>query len=72
MSTIEGMISTNDRDIYQSLRMLRGHGMLREVMTKIIKDFVSKHPDLNKDFIFLYNSFNVRNTEIGGLLVFHN
>ena len=33
MSTIEGgMICTDDENVYQSLRMLRSHGMLREYL----------------------------------------
>ena len=32
MTTIEGgMVSTNDKDTYHSLRMLRSHGMVREI-----------------------------------------
>ena len=31
MSTIEGgMVCTNDHEFYQNIRMLRGHGLLRE------------------------------------------
>ena len=41
MSTIEGgMICTNDENVYQSLRMLRSHGMLREsTLTNLSKRF---------------------------------
>ena len=35
MSTIEGgMICTDDENIYQVLKMLRGHGLLRESDSK--------------------------------------
>ena len=34
----------------------------------MIKKYYKKYSDLNKDFIFTYPGFNVRNTEIGGLL----
>jgi len=70
MTTIEGgMICTNNKNIYNQLRMLRSHGMLRECEDKIIiGKYYKKYSDLNKDFIFTYPGFNVRNTEIGGLL----
>jgi CDP-6-deoxy-D-xylo-4-hexulose-3-dehydrase len=70
MTTIEGgMISTNDDKVYQAARMLRSHGMVRESNDESIKDaYVRDHPDLNPDFIFAHAAYNVRNTEIGGIL----
>src|ERR1700744_5351627 len=70
MSTIEGgMISTNDADLYQTVRMLRSHGMVREVTSpETRRSFHDKYPDLNPDFIFAFPAFNVRPTEIGGIL----
>ena len=70
MTTIEGgMICTNNKNIYNQLRMLRSHGMLRECEdTIMIEKYYKKYSDLNKDFIFTYPGFNVRNTEIGGIL----
>ena len=70
MSTIEGgMICTDDENIYQVLKMLRGHGLLRESDSKEFQEHnIKKFPELNKDFIFLLNGFNVRNNEIGALL----
>ncbi len=70
MSTIEGgMISTNDYETYQISRMLRGHGMLRESNDiKFKKKIIKKFPKLNKDFIFMYPGYNMRNNEIGAIL----
>jgi CDP-6-deoxy-D-xylo-4-hexulose-3-dehydrase len=70
MSTIEGgMVCTNDADIYQKLRMLRSHGMLRECTDDTIKtDTLEANPSLNPDFIFAFPAYNMRNTEIGGIL----
>ena len=70
MSTIEGgMVCTNDYKIYQYLRMLRSHGMVRETKGNSIKNFYSKNVNkLNKDFIFALAGYNLRNTEIGGVL----
>lgn len=70
MSTIEGgMVCTNDPSVYQYLRMIRSHGMLREATDDRIKDkFINQHPDLNPLFIFTHSGFNVRNNEIGALI----
>lgn len=70
MSTIEGgMICTNDFDVYQQARMLRSHGMVRESNDDTVRDSWKRaHPLLNPDFIFAYPAYNVRNTEIGGIL----
>ena len=72
MTTIEGgMISTNDESIYQMLRMLRSHGLLRESTSESIKDTYREEyasNDLNRDFIFIYPGFNMRNTEINAVL----
>ena len=70
MSTIEGgMVSTNDPDLYQTLRMLRSHGMVREVTAPEVKqEYLERHPDLNPDFIFAFPAYNVRSTEINAVL----
>jgi CDP-6-deoxy-D-xylo-4-hexulose-3-dehydrase len=70
MSTIEGgMICTNNRNIYEITRMLRGHGMLRECNNKILEEtYQKKYKDLSPKFIFLYPGFNMRNNEISAVL----
>ena len=70
MSTIEGgMVCTNDPEIYQQARMLRSHGMVREVSDMDVRDAYQKaNPELNPDFIFAYAAYNARNTEIGGIM----
>lgn len=70
MSTIEGgMVCTNDPEVYQQIRMLRSHGMVRESNDSIVREsFQKTWPDLNPDFIFAYPAYNVRNTEIGGIM----
>ncbi len=70
MSTVEGgMVCTNDETIYETIRMLRSHGMVRELSDDNIKQkYIQKHPDLSPDFIFAYPAYNVRNTEIGAVL----
>jgi len=66
LSTIEGgMVCTNDKNIYELVRMLRSHGMARESGNKIYeKKIIKKFPKLSPKFIFLYPSYNLRNNEI--------
>lgn len=70
MSTIEGgMVCTNDPEVYQQVRMLRSHGMVREANDNELKSrYAAQNPELNPDFIFAYPAYNTRNTEIGGIL----
>ena len=70
MSTIEGgMVCTNDEEAYRSLRMLRSHGMVRENGDPSEQArWAEKNPDLNSQFIFGFPGYNLRNTEIGGVL----
>lgn len=70
MSTIEGgMVCTNDPEVYQQVRMLRSHGMVREANDPAVREsYQSANPELNPDFIFAFPAYNTRNTEIGGIL----
>ena len=70
MTTIEGgMVCTDDEDVYETLRMLRSHGMVREASLQDTKDTYKRlNPELNSDFIFFYPAYNMRNNEIGGIL----
>ena len=70
MSTIEGgMICTNSKEIYQMARVLRSHGMSREIDSKSEENkIIKKHPKLSPKFIFLYPGYNFRNTEIGAVI----
>jgi CDP-6-deoxy-D-xylo-4-hexulose-3-dehydrase len=70
MSTIEGgMVCTDDEMIYETIRMFRSHGMVREASNVEVKQkYAHEYPDLSPDFIFAYPAYNVRNTEIGAVL----
>jgi CDP-4-dehydro-6-deoxyglucose reductase, E1 len=70
LSTIEGgMVCTNDEDFYETVRMLRSHGMVRELDSLERKEeYWEAHPDLNPDFIFAYPAWNVRSTEINAII----
>ena len=70
LSTIEGgMLCTNDSDLYETFRILRSHGMVRESTSDELKQsYYDKYPDLNPEFIFAYPAFNVRSTELNAVV----
>ena len=70
MSTIEGgMICTNDKKIYEILKMLRSHGMVRESGNALFeRKMIKKYPKLSPKFIFLYSGYNFRNNEVGAAI----
>jgi CDP-6-deoxy-D-xylo-4-hexulose-3-dehydrase len=70
LSTIEGgMVSTNDSQLYQRLRMLRSHGLVREASDEGLRaEYSQEHPDLSPDFIFAAPAYNVRSTEINAVI----
>ena len=70
MSTIEGgMVCTDDAEVYQEVRMLRSHGMVREATDPAVRTaYQSANPELNPDFIFAFAAYNTRNTEIGAII----
>ena len=70
MSTIEGgMVCTNDEKIYNMVRMLRSHGMVRELPSEELKkEYQQKHSDLNPQFIFSYPAYNMRSTELNAVI----
>jgi CDP-6-deoxy-D-xylo-4-hexulose-3-dehydrase len=70
LSTIEGgMVCTNDVDLYETVRMLRSHGMVRELDSDSRKrEYWDDYPELNPDFIFALPAYNVRSTEINAIL----
>lgn len=70
MSSIEGgMVCTDNEDLYQMVRMLRSHGLVRESTSESIKfSYKEKYPQLNPEFIFAYPAFNVRSTEMNAVI----
>lgn len=70
MSTIEGgMVCTDDDQTYETLRMLRSHGMIREASRQsTINQYQVNNPKLNPKFIFAFPAYNMRNNEIGAIL----
>jgi len=70
MSTIEGgVISTDDSQLYDMLRMFRSHGMVREAESVDLKQsYADRYRELNPDFIFAFPAYNMRSTEINAVI----
>lgn len=69
MTTVEGgMICTNDEDFYKLLLLKRSHGLARELPERFHADIKKKYPEIDFNFLFLSDGFNVRNTELHAVL----
>jgi CDP-4-dehydro-6-deoxyglucose reductase, E1 len=70
LSTVEGgMVCTDDDEVYEILRMMRSHGMVRESANpQTVRRYQLQFPDLSPDFIFAHPGYNFRNTEMGAVL----
>lgn len=67
MSTIEGgMVCTNNKGLYDLMRMKRSHGMSRVSM--IPEAYAAAHPEIDPQFLFVTAGYNFRNTELGAVL----
>jgi CDP-6-deoxy-D-xylo-4-hexulose-3-dehydrase len=69
MTTIEGgMICTNDEDFYKRNILKRSHGLARELPERYQNAIRDTHPDIDFQFLFLTDGYNVRNTEFNAIL----
>ena len=67
MTTVEGgMVSTNNSDLYDLMRMKRSHGMSRE--STHAQTYANMYPEINPQFLFMTDGYNFRNNEIGAVL----
>ena len=67
MSTVEGgMVSTNNIELYNLMRMKRSHGMSRVSIKP--DDYAAEYPDIDPQFLFVTAGYNFRNTELGAVL----
>ena len=68
ITTVEGgMVSTNNPDLYDLMRMKRSHGMARESDLNREK-YVEENPDIDPAFLFMTDGYNFRNHEICAVL----
>ena len=69
MTTVEGgMICTNDEEFYKLLLLKRSHGLARELPERFHAEIKKKYPEIDFNFLFLSDGFNVRNTELHAVL----
>jgi CDP-6-deoxy-D-xylo-4-hexulose-3-dehydrase len=69
MTTVEGgMVSTNNRDLYELMRLKRSHGMAREASPYRFEEYKKQHPDLPPSFLFITDGYNLRNHELPAVL----
>ena len=69
MTTIEGgMISTNDEELYELMRIKRSHGLAREGSPTYFKKYQEQYPHLPPSFLFMTDGYNFRNHEICAVL----
>lgn len=67
MSTIEGgVISVDDPDLADELRLLRAHGLARE--STRFASYAAASPELDSKFLFVDTGLNFRSTEINAFL----
>lgn len=69
MTTIEGgVISTNNIELYELMKIKRSHGMARNHNPEIFKEVSAKYPHIDPRFLFLTDGYNFRNTELAAVL----
>jgi CDP-6-deoxy-D-xylo-4-hexulose-3-dehydrase len=67
MSTVEGgMVSTNNIDLYDLMKMKRSHGLARA--SQRFGYYQKQNPEIEKSFLFVTDGYNYRNTEFGAVL----
>lgn len=67
MSTVEGgMISTDDWELYDLMKMKRSHGLAR--VSDQFNYYKNKNPEIEQSFLFVSDGYNFRNTEFGAVL----
>lgn len=69
MTTIEGgMISTNNKDLYELMKVKRSHGLAREASVELFDKYKSNNPGIIPSFLFVTDGFNFRNNELSAVL----
>jgi len=73
ISTAEGgMVSTNDLEFNDSVRIIRAHGWLRDIKDKKYKEKIeSQNQNVNKDYLFVDLGYNLRMNDLGASFGIH-
>ena len=70
-STIEGgLVSTNNKDFYDTMLMLRSHGWSKDLDQEAHQKLVKKYDvdDFHSPFVFYVPGFNVRSTDLNAVI----
>lgn len=69
MTTVEGgMLCTNNEGLYKLFLLKRSHGLARELPKENHDKLKEAYKDIEFNFLFLTDGFNVRNTEFNAVL----
>jgi CDP-6-deoxy-D-xylo-4-hexulose-3-dehydrase len=69
MTTVEGgMVSTNNSELYELMRMKRSHGFAREASSDKFNFYKKKYQSILPSFLFVTDGYNFRNTELSAVL----
>lgn len=69
MTTVEGgVICTNNEELFKLCVLKRSHGLARELPIIYHDYYRNQYPDIDFNFLFLTDGFNVRNTEFNAVL----
>lgn len=69
MTTVEGgMLCTDDEELYKLFLLKRSHGLARELPPENHDKLKQAHKDIDFNFLFLTDGFNIRNTEFNAVL----
>jgi len=67
MTTVEGgIVSTNDPDLYELMRMKRSHGLARE--SGNLDKYKNQHPEIHPQFLFMTDGYNFRSSDLNAVL----
>jgi len=67
MTTVEGgMVSTNDPELFDIMKMKRSHGLARE--SEHFDSLAEQYNHIDKSFLFITDGYNFRNHEIPAVL----
>tara|TARA_B100000085_G_C18560631_1_gene519406 strand:+ start:1793 stop:2965 length:1173 start_codon:yes stop_codon:yes gene_type:complete len=69
MTTVEGgVVSTNNKELYELMRAKRSHGLARETSPETYANYLLKYPDIDPQFMFITDGYNFRSMEINAVL----
>ena len=69
MTTVEGgIVSTNNSELFELMRMKRSHGFIREAYSETAQKYKDSYPNIMPSFLFATDGYNFRNTELAAFL----